>query len=475
MLQLYNTLTQKVEPFTPLDPKVVTVYCCGPTVYDFATIANFRTYSMTDFLVRTLRYIGYQTKYVMNITDVGHMTSDSDTGEDKMEKGAHREGKTAWDVARFYTDAFLSDSKKLHLLEPDVRPKPTEHIKEQIHMVHMLLEKGFAYKISDGIYFDTSRFPSYGALTSQRKEEMKAGARVEINPQKRNPTDFALWKFSPPPAGGKKRDMEWDSPWGKGFPGWHIECSSLSSKYLGKQIDIHTGGADLIPIHHTNEIAQSEAAYGVHPFVRYWVHGQFMLVDGGKMSKSKHNFYTVSDLENKGFDPLALRYFYCSAHYRTFLNFTFTALTASQNALRDLRLMVGGWRESNRTQVSLEKIEKIDGFRKRFTQAVENDLNIPGALSIVWEMAKSNIPSPDKYDLIIDFDQVLGLKLSDSQKTENREQKTPEEITFLINKRDNLRKEKKYEEADDIRKQIELKLSGYIVEDTAKGTVLKKK
>ena len=313
MLRLYNTLTKTVEEFVPREANLVTLYCCGPTVYDFAHIGNFRTYTMTDFLVRTLKHLGYRVKFVMNITDVGHLTSNSDTGEDKMEKGAKREGKTAWDIAKFYTEAFLADSKKLNLVEPDMRPKPTEHIAEQLAMVEALLKKGFAYQIDDGIYFDTSKFTGYGALTGQNIEELKEGARVEPNPQKRNPTDFALWKFSYPTRGARpglrepqgralssKRDMEWDSPWGVGVPGWHIECSAMSRKHLGDQIDIHTGGADLIPIHHTNEIAQSESATGKSPFVRFWVHGQFILVDGEKMSKSKENFYRLSDIESKG-------------------------------------------------------------------------------------------------------------------------------------------------------------------------------
>jgi cysteinyl-tRNA synthetase len=460
MLKLYNTLTKKVEEFSPRDPKLVTLYCCGPTVYDYATIGNFRTYTMTDILVRALRHAGYTVKFVMNITDVGHLVSDSDTGEDKMEKGAKREGKTAWDISKFYTDAFLSDSKKLNLVEPDVRPKPTEHIAEQIAMVQTLLDKGFAYKIDDGIYYDTSKFPPYGALTGQRLDELKEGARVEPNPQKRNPTDFALWKFSPK---GQKRDMEWESPWGTGFPGWHLECSAMSRKHLGEQIDIHTGGVDLIPVHHTNEIAQSEASSEKSPFVRFWVHGQFLLVDGTKMAKSKGNFYRMSDIEHKGFDPLVLRYFYLTAQYQTFLNFTWEGLTAAKNSLTELRNHMRSFRTDGRNTLSGEKMEKIDAFRDKFDAAIADNLNTPQALAVVWEVVKSNIPSPDKYDLCMDFDEVLGLKL-------NVIEEIPAEIQKLADTRQKLREEKKFAEADAIRKEIESQ--GYILEDSPTGASL---
>lgn len=451
MLKLYNSLTKKVEEFRPIKPPHVGVYTCGPTVYDYAHIGNFRTYTLADLLVRTLKRLGYTVTYVMNITDVGHLTSDSDTGEDKMEKGARREGKNAWEIAKFYTDAFLSDSKKLNLVEPDVRPKPTEHIQEQIHMVQTLLKKRIAYQIDDGIYFDTGKLTDYGKLTGQPLEKLIAGARVEVNPQKRNPLDFGLWKFSPK---DKKRDMEWESPWGMGYPGWHIECSAMSMKYLGDQFDIHAGGMDLIPIHHTNEIAQSEATTGKTPFVRYWVHGQFILVDGQKMAKSKENFYKLSDVEAKGFDPLALRYLYLTAQYRTYLNFTWEALEGAQNALRQLRMYGAG-----RNVLSQEKLERVDTYRKKFDEALANDLNMPQALAVTWEVAKSNIPSRDKYDLLLDFDEVLGLHL------ERRE--VPEEIKQLVDTRENLRKDNKFQEADEIRKQIEQK--GFGVEDTPSG------
>ncbi|KKU86399.1 MAG: Cysteine-tRNA ligase [Candidatus Gottesmanbacteria bacterium GW2011_GWA2_47_9] len=464
----------------PRESNLVTLYCCGPTVYDYAHIGNFRTYTMTDFLVRTLRHLGYHVKYVMNITDVGHLVSDADAGEDKMEKGAKREGKTAWDIAKFYTESFLADSKKLNLIEPDVRPKPTEHIAEQLAMVEELLHKGFAYQIDDGIYFDTSKFAGYGALTGQNIEELKTGARVEPNAQKKSPMDFALWKFSYPKRSldyarddisRKKRHMEWDSPWGVGFPGWHIECSAMSRKHLGDQIDIHTGGADLVPIHHTNEIAQSEAATGKSPFVGFWVHGQFIMVDGEKMSKSKENFYRLADIENKGIDPLALRYLYMSAHYRAYLNFTWEALDSAQNSLRELRTAISNFQFpiSKRNTLTQEKVEKVDAYRKKFDEALGNDLNMPQALAVVWEVVKSNIPSQDKYDLLIDFDEVLGLNLRLAT-GDRRQAEISQEVQALAKKREELRRDKKFDEADAVRKQIEGK--GYTVEDTSDGPKL---
>jgi cysteinyl-tRNA synthetase len=463
MLKLYNTLTKKVEEFVPRDPKLVTLYCCGPTVYDYAHIGNFRTYMMTDLLVRTLKYLNFNVKFAMNITDVGHLTSDADSGIDKMEKGALREGKTAWDIANYYTEAFILDSNKLNLLTPDERPHATAYIKEQIGMVQTLLKKGYAYTIDDGIYFDTGKFKTYGQLTGQHIEELKAGARVEPNPQKNNPTDFALWKFSYP-KGRSLRQMEWDSPWGIGFPGWHIECSAMSRTVLHTdQLDIHTGGADLIPVHHTNEIAQSEAATGVSPFVRFWVHGQFIMVDGEKMSKSKGNFYKLSDIEQKGFDPLALRYLYMTAHYRTYLNFTWKGITAAQNSLTQLRQLM----------TSLPIVHKAlkipDKFQQKFQQALSDDLNLPRALAVVWEVAKATIEPAEKYTLLLEFDRVLGLGFD---RVENKDETISDDIHELINKREALRKEKKFTEADAVRKELEKK--GYILEDTPQGIRVKK-
>lgn len=473
MLSLHNTLTKKLEKFVPRNPDLVTLYCCGPTVYDYAHIGNFRTYTMTDLLVRTLKYLGYKVRYVMNVTDVGHLVSDADEGEDKLEKGARRENKTAWDIAKFYTDAFLTDSQKLNLLEPDVRPKPTEHILEQIEMVEILLKKGFAYQIDDGIYFDTAKFVTYGQLTGQNLEDLKAGARVEPNTQKRNPTDFALWKFSPP---GSKRQMEWPSPWGVGFPGWHIECSAMSAKHLGTQIDIHTGGADLIPIHHTNEIAQSEAASGLSPFVKYWLHGQFIQVDGEKMAKSKGNFYRLQDIIERGYDPLALRYFYLTAHYRSFLNFTWEALDQASQSLGELKNQISGIvkhkNAGERLALSPEKLSQVDELRADFTQALESDVNLPQALAVTWKVVKSNIPPGDKYDLAMSFDEVLGLNLQTVTATPLQVVPITPEIAELIIKRDQFRDQKDFASADAVRgRLIDL---GYQIEDTPQGVQIKK-
>jgi cysteinyl-tRNA synthetase len=491
MLTLFNTLTKKKEQFSPMRDKMVLLYSCGPTVYDYAHIGNFRTYMMTDFLVRTLTYFGYHVRYVMNITDVGHLTSDSDTGEDKLEKGARREGKSAWDIAKYYTDVFLSDSHKLNLREPDVRPRPTEHIQEQITMVQTLLDKDLAYDIDDGIYFDTSKFEDYGALTDQSRDELKEGARVEPNPQKRNPTDFALWKRSPnPPDGAGKRQMEWESPWGIGFPGWHIECSAMSMKHLGPQLDIHTGGVDLIPIHHTNEIAQSEGATGQEPFVRYWVHGQFIQVDGEKMSKSKANFYRLDDILKRGFDPLALRYLYLTAHYRAFLNFTWEALAASSNALTELRRLVAAARrqgdKGGRSQLSSEKMSKAEKLQQSFDTALSDDLNIPKALAVAWEVAKSNIPSQDKYDMLLRFDEVLGLGLNAVETPDvmltmytheatgfsyKAPGKQSDEVEALLSERDQARRAKNFPKADEIRATL-VSTYNLDVKETSEGTVV---
>lgn len=475
MIRFFNTLSRKIEEFRPADPNKVSLYCCGPTVYDYAHIGNFRTYVLADILVRSLRFMGYEVIYVSNITDVGHLVSDSDTGEDKMEKGARREGKTAWDIAKFYTGEFLRDSKLLNLIEPDFRPRPTQLIPEQIDMVNTLMQKGFAYKIEDGIYFDTARFPDYAGLTGQDPNKLKAGARVEINPHKHNPNDFALWKLSPDnTVTGKKRDMEWDSPWGKGYPGWHIECSVMSRKYLGERIDIHTGGVDLIPVHHTNEIAQSEAASGKRPFVRYWIHGQFIQVDGEKMSKSKNNFYRLSDITDRKYEPLALRYLYLTAHYRAYLNFTWQALETARNSLTELRRFVANIRakKDNRSVLSPEKSVKIEILAEKFRESLSHDLNLPRALAVVWETVKSNIPSEDKYELILDFDRVLGLDLSRIESARESDS-VPEEILSLVARRDSARQSHDFRLSDSIRDKISRR--GFDLEDTPQGAVVKKR
>ena len=466
-MKLYNTLSRKIEEFKPIRPGRAGVYTCGPTVYDYVTIGNWRTYVLGDLLVRALSYLGLQVDYMMNITDVGHLTGDNsgdaDSGEDRMEKAAKRETKTAWEIAKFYTQDFIDGYEELNLSWPKNKRfcKATEHIQEQIQLIEKIESKGFTYKTDDGIYFDTKIYEAagnkYGELSNL--DQIQAGARVEIKTKKKDKRDFALWKFS---KKDEKRQMEWPSPWGIGFPGWHVECSAMSMKYLGEQFDIHVGGEDLKSTHHPNEIAQSEAATGKKPFVKYWLHGTFLLVDGGRMGKSLGNAYTLKDLKVKGFSVMDLRYFYLTGHYRKQLNFTFAALKASQEAYRKLKAIVAGWQgEKGRTSLSEEKINKVTNLVCKFREAVENDLNLPQALAVVWEMAKSNIPSPDKLELITDWEQILGLDLL---KSSNVKVQIPIQVQKLIKQREELRKQKKWEEADKLRKKIEQK--GFKVKDT---------
>lgn len=465
---LTNSLTRKKEKFEAINFPNVGMYSCGPTVYLSSHIGHMRTYVGNDILKRILRLNGYKVKHVMNITDVGHLTSDADTGEDKVEKTAKETGKSAWDIAKFYEEQFFSFTNSLNILKPDIVCRATEHIKEQVELISKLEKKRFTYKTSDGIYFDTSKFPDYGVLTGG-KHGIKAGVRIEMG-EKKNPTDFALWKFSPSTSSGlSKRQMEWESPWGIGFPGWHIECSAMSMKYLGETFDIHTGGVDHIPVHHTNEIAQSEVATG-KPFVKYWIHFEFLMVDGKKMSKSLGNIYTIEDVEEKDFEPLSLRYLYLTAHYHDPLNFTWKSLEAAQSALQNLKSLIINPKSSERTALSQEKNEKVEKYRDDFDQAVNDDLNTPRALAVLWEMMKSNIPSGDKYDLALAFDEVLGLGLEKTQRLQISE--TPSNIKILIEKREKLRKEGKFDKADSVREEILRK--GYEIEDTEKGSRVKK-
>ncbi|MBI2616781.1 cysteine--tRNA ligase [Candidatus Gottesmanbacteria bacterium] len=462
MLRLYNTLTRKIENFVPLNPPLVTYYSCGPTVYDFAHIGHARTYVFSDILQRVLEWSGYKVKRVMNITDVGHLTSDSDTGEDKMEKGAKREGKTVWDIAKFYTDDFFVMLQKLNIKTPQTICKATDYIKEMIDLVKVLEKKGFTYTIEDGVYFDTGKISDYGKLTGKSKEELekgqKAGFRVEIVPGKRNPMDFALWKLTPK---GVKRQMEWDSPWGKGFPGWHIECSAMSMKVLGPTIDIHTGGVDHIPIHHTNEIAQSEAATD-KKFVRFFLHGEHLFVDGEKMSKSRGNFYRVADIEKKEYSPLALRYLFLTVHYRTQMNFTWKSLNASQTALTNLYDHIRKHIQNGAKEGKLSK--EAQKVKKEFEEAISSDLSLPLALAVVWDTVKGRLSSSDIYTLLLQFDTVLGLGFSDIHVS------IAPDIQALILKRDEARRNKNFQEADKLRSMLEKKR--FAVNDTSVGTIV---
>ncbi len=462
VLKLFNTLGRKKEVFKPLQDNLVRFYSCGPTVYWYQHIGNLRTYIFNDVLKRVLLYAGFKVKHVMNYTDVGHLTSDADEGEDKMEKAAKREGKKASEIAKYYASVFEQDCKKLNIIPPDVICKATEHIKEQIEMIQILEKKGFTYKTSDGIYFDTSKLDDYGKLGLINIEGLEAGKRIEMG-EKRNPTDFALWKFSEKPG---VRQQEWDSPWGIGFPGWHIECSAMSSKYLGEQFDIHTGGEDHIQVHHTDEIAQAEAAFGKKPWVRYWLHGAFLTFKGEKVSKSKGGLFTISELEEKGYHPLDFRYLCLMTLYRKPLNFSLEALDAAKNAFERLKNNIIELKK----KTDSNKTKRFEEFKNKFKEAIEDDLNMPLALSVLWDVLKDNeLGSKEKLELGYEFDKVFGLGIKDI-KEEKIE--VPQEIQELLNKREQARKLKDWKTADNIRN--ELKEKGYEVLDTPEGVKIKK-
>jgi len=461
MIKIYNTLSKQKEIFKPLKDKKVGLYSCGPTVYDYDHLGHAWTYTQTDLLRRVLEYNGYQVKHVLNITDVGHLTSDADVGEDKMEKSAREKKKTVWEIADYFTKIYFANRRKLNLLEPDIVCRATDHIKEMIQLIKQLWKKGYAYKIDDGIYFSVQKFKKYGQLSGNTLKELKAGARIEINPQKKHPADFALWKFTPP---GVKRQMEWDSPWGRGFPGWHIECSAMSMKYLGKTFDIHTGGEDNIFPHHESEIAQSEAATG-KKFVRFWFHTKFLKIEGKKMSKSLKNFFTIADIEKKNFSPLALRYLFLTGHYRTPFNFTWQGLQAAQNTLNKLYELVSELSAVKPVKISLKKIKP---YQKEFLAYLNDDLNIPRTVALMWQMLKSNeLSSQEKYHLLLNFDQVFGLKLAEIKKIE-----IPPSIIKLAQLREKYRQEKNWLKADAIRAKIEK--MNYQIEDTPQGFKIKK-
>lgn len=454
MLKLYNSLSRKVEEFTPINPPKVGMYACGPTVYDYQHIGHMRRYTGDDILIRVLKYNHLEVKHVMNITDVGHLTSDSDTGEDKMEKGSAEQNLSVWELAKKFENQFIESMNALNIIHPTKIIRATETIEDQIELIKILEEKGFTYRTTDGIYFDTSKVKDYFKLSGQKAEELKAGIRVEIG-EKKNITDFALWKLSPK---DKKRQMEWESPWGKGFPGWHIECSAMSMKNLGPTFDIHTGGIDHISIHHTNEIAQSEAATG-KPFVNFWVHHAFLLVEGKKMSKSLNNYITVQDVVEKGFDPMSLRYLYLQTHYKQEMNFTWDALEAAQRALDRLRSEVSVFDEP---RVGCAEYEE------KFVAAVNNDLNMPEALSVVWDLIKSDYPTHAKAESFFKFDEVLGLNL----RLIKAESEVPDEVRKLVAEREKLRSEGRYHLADQLRNKV--KKMGYNLKDGEDDTEIEK-
>ena len=462
-LFFYNSLTRKKELFKPIKPNEVGLYTCGPTVYDYAHIGNLRTYIFEDILKRVLIYNGYTVKHVMNITDVGHLTGDRDMGEDKMEKGAAREGKSAWDIADFYTQAFKKDIANLNILEPDIWVKATDTIPEQVALVQTLEEKGFTYRTADGIYFDTSKFKDYTKLSHQDLEALQEGARVERNPEKRNPTDFALWKFSPE---GSKRQMEWDSPWGIGFPGWHLECSAMSMKFLADQLDLHCGGSDHIDVHHTNEIAQSEAATG-KPFFNFWMHGAFLIIQGGKkMAKSEGNFLTLENAFFKNnINPLAYRFAAFLTHYRKPMEYSDESIEAARNGLLHLQNQV---RQVADAGVDADHAVNAE-FKNKFIQAINDDLNMPRAMAVIQEMLKSNISDIEKHTTVLDFDQVLGLRLDQLDKAPA----LPEAVQKLVEARIKARKAKDFATSDQLRAEIEA--LGYQVQDTKDGMKVHKK
>jgi len=456
-VKLYNSLTRKIEELKPIKKNKIGLYACGPTVYNYAHIGNLRTYVFEDILKKVLKYNGFKVKHIMNITDVGHLTDDADQGEDKMEKGAKREGKTAWEIAKFYEKAFKNDLKDLNIEPPNKFVKATQHIKEQIKLIKKLEKKGFTYKTSDGIYFNTSKLKDYGKLANLQNQKLKAGARVNLG-EKKNITDFALWKFSQTDS---QRQMEWTSPWGVGFPGWHIECSAMSTKYLGQPFDIHCGGIDHIPVHHTNEIAQSEAAEE-KPMANYWLHGEFLLVKEGKMAKSDDNFLTLSTLKQR-FNPLAYRYFLLQTKYRKQLNFSNEALIASENGLNHLyQLIKNKKKDDNQNKQNEKKMEE------EFLKIINNDLDTPEALAFIYKnINELSIKSLLKFDRILGLD-IKSAKQKNDKKRDNK--KINDEIKKIMEEREQARKNNNWKKSDELRDK--LKKLGYGVKDSKTETTL---
>lgn len=458
-LLLSNTLTKRKEPFVPLG-KIVGLYTCGPTVYNYIHIGNLRSFIFEDVLKRVLLFNGYKVNHIMNITDVGHLVSDADDGDDKMTKGLQREGlpislEGMKKLATKYSEAFVDDIKAMHILLPNKLPKATEHIEEQITFIKKLEEKGFTYKTSDGVYFNTKKDSNYGQLVALQDSEVKA--RIINNKEKKDDKDFALWKFN---------EMGWKAPWGEGFPGWHIECSAMATKYLGEQFDIHCGGQDLAPIHHTNEIAQSECAFGKKPWVKYWLHNEFVVLQKGeKMSKSTGNFLTLKSITSKGFHPLDYRYFCLGTHYKKPLMFSWEALESAKIARKKLFTKVLELKGSPEK----EQKELQQKYLQRFTEDVNDDLNTPKALATMWELLKDEtLTSHDKYYLLLQFDKIFGFNLGNLTK-----EKIPESVIALAEERLIARNEKQWEKADVLREKIEH--LGYTIADVVDGYELQEK
>ena len=464
-MKLYNTMTRKVEEFVPIKPGQVSMYCCGPTVYNYAHIGNLRTFIFEDVLKRTLLSDGYKVKHVMNITDVGHLTGDGDDGEDKLGKRSRETGKSVWDIAKFYTDAFFADEKALNIIRPTIVCKATDHIEDMIKLIKVLEEKGHTYTSGGNVYFSIDTISEYGKLAGQKQEDKMSGARIEVDGNKRNSKDFVLW-FTNSKFG--EQAMMWDSPWGRGYPGWHIECSAMSMKYLGEHFDIHCGGIDAIPVHHTNEIAQSEAATG-KKWVNYWCHGEFLLNDKGKMSKSSGEFLTLPVVVEHGYNPLDYRYFCLSGHYRTQLKFSWEALDHAKSAREKLVQIVSELKKSGEAKTLSEDAK---AYLDSFMDAMNNDLMAPLALASMWKMLKDNtVSDSEKLSVLYSMDKILGLDL-DKIEAKTEERVGGEREWKLVEERAKAKKEKNWARADEIRD--ELSALGYVVKDTPKGPVLEK-
>jgi len=463
-LFLTNTLSHKKEKFTSLTPGKVGIYSCGPTVYWNQHIGHMYAYTQWDILVRFLKYLKYDVKWVMNITDVGHMTSDEDTGIDKMEKGAKREGLNVWQIADKYIKQFEESLKLLNITNPDIMCRATEHINEQIELIKLIEKNGFTYQTKTGLVFDTAKFPKYADFAGLNLKGQEAGARVEVDKEKKNPWDFLLWVTNQP-----NHIMQWESPWGKGYPGWHIECTAMSVKYLGERFDIHTGGKEHIPVHHTNEIAQSYGAFN-HSTANFWLHNEWLMFDGGKMSKSLGNMVTVQDLVQKGIGPLALRYLFLNSNYRTGLNFTWESLASAEKALENIKSQISSLKSSTKNILLTKKDKKTSFYQEKFLDALADDLNTPKALGVFWEMLKDKDGSLNKYALALSFDKVLGLKLKDISQERFE---MPASVKKLLDEREKERRENNFPKADKIRKDIED--LGFIIEDAKDGQKVKPK
>ena len=463
-IKFYNTLTKTKDEFKPLEGNTVRIYTCGPTVYKDASIGNMKSFIFMDTLRRMLKYNGYELKHAMNITDVGHLVSDGDEGEDKMVKAAREEKKEPLEIAAYYTKKFLEDFDRLNIDRPEIICKATDHIQDMMNYVQKLLDNGYAYETSTAIYFDVSKLDKYGILSGIDLRNQKAGARVEVDEEKRNPYDFALWIKAP-----ENHLMKWDSPWGPSYPGWHIECSAMGRKYLGEQFDIHTGGIDLIPTHHENEIAQSKGACGKIP-ARYWMHGEYLLINGGKMSKSLGNVYLVKDIIEKGYEPLAYRLFCYSSHYRNKLNFTWEGIESAEKSLIRLRNSYQA-NLQGKDELTEEDKKQLAQIEDNFHKAINDDLNMPLAMSYVWELAKFEKKNIEVAKLLAKFDTVLGLKID--EKNQEKSVEIPQEIKELLEQRKIARENKDWAKSDELRDLIAQK--GYIVKDTKQGQTVEKK